>query len=217
MKDLVKKFLSDSEREMIKESVKKVEKTTAGEIVPMVVSSSGSYPLSGVIGGLAISVPLALLGDFFIGPKVAAFVRDIWVFLGLETVLFILSYLLVNNVNRLKRLFIPDGEMLEQVRTAAIASFYREGLYRTKQETGVLIYVSIFEHMVWVLGDRGIHEKVGQGAWNGIVAMITDGIKNGRQGEAICAAVARAGEITTEHFPVMPGDTDELPNLITGK
>ncbi len=217
MKDLVTKFLSDPDRAKIKESVKKVERTTAGEIVPMVVSTSGSYPLSGVIGGLALSVPLALLGDFFIGPMVADFVRDIWVFLGLETVLFMLSYLLVNNVDRLKRLFIPDGEMLEQVRTAAIASFYREGLYRTKQETGVLIYVSIFEHMVWVLGDRGIHEKVGQGAWNGIVAMIIEGIKKGRQGEAICAAVDRAGEIMTEHFPVTPGDTDELPNLITGK
>ena len=217
MKDLVQKFLSDSDREKIAESVKKVEKTTAGEIVPMVVSSSGSYPLSGVIGGLALSVPLALAGDFFIGPMIVAFVRDIWVFLGLETVLFVLAYLLVERVLRLKRLFIPEGEMLEQVRTAAIASFYREGLYRTKQETGVLIYVSIFEHMVWVLGDRGIHEKVGQDAWSGLVATIVDGIKKGKQGEAICEAVERTGAILREHFPVAPDDTDELPNLIAGK
>ena len=217
MKDLVKKFLSDTDRVKITESVQKVEKTTAGEIVPMVVSSSGSYPLSGVIGGLAISVPLALLGDFLIGPKVAAFVRDIWVFLGLETVLFLIAYLLVDRVLWLKRIFVPEGEMLDQVRTSAIASFYQEGLYRTKLETGVLIYVSIFERMVWVLGDRGINEKVGQGEWDGLVAIIIDGIRNNRQGEALCAAVERAGGILKEHFPVRPGDTDELPNLITGK
>ena len=59
--------------------------------------------------------------------------RDIWVFLGLETVLFILSYLLVNNVNRLKQLFIQNGSA-GAVRTAAIANFYRKGLYRTNRK-----------------------------------------------------------------------------------
>ena len=217
MKDLVKKFLSGPESEKIAESVKKVEKTTAGEIVPMVVSSSGNYPLSGLIGGLAISIPIALLGDYFLGPLVFPFLRDIWVFLGMETVLFIIAYLLVGNVLWLKRIFIPDGEMLDQVRTAAVASFYHEGLYRTKDETGVLIYVSIFERMVWVLGDRGINGKVGAGAWDGLVATIVEGIRNKKQGEAICAAVESAGVILREHFPIKPGDKDELPNLITGK
>jgi putative membrane protein len=217
MKDLVKNFLSDTERAMIIESVNRAEKQTIGEIVPMIVSSSGSYPLSAVIGGLALSVPLALLGAYFAAPFVRFTMSDLWVFLGIEVVLYTLGHLLVARVPWLNRLFIPAAEMADHVRTTAIAGFYLNGLYRTKHETGVLIYISIFEKRVWVLGDRGINEKVGEDAWAGLVDMIIDGIKNNRQGKAICGAVDRAGEILREHFPITPDDTDELPNLIEKK
>ncbi len=217
MKNLVHKFLADEDRARITATVKKVEGTTSGEIVPMVVSSSGAYPLSGVIGAMALSVPIAIVGTYFAGPLVRVIMRDLWVFLGMEAVLFLAGYLLVDNVMWLRRLFISEDEMLDGVRTAALASFYEKGLYRTKDETGVLIYVSIFERKVWVLGDRGIHARVGEGAWKELVSLIVDGIKNGRQGDAICQAVERAGEILKTHFPVRKGDTDELPNLIEGK
>ncbi|MBP7737479.1 MAG: TPM domain-containing protein [Spirochaetes bacterium] len=217
MKNLVNRFLTEEDRARITATVKKVEGTTSGEIVPMVVSSSGAYSLSGVIGAMALSVPIAIVGTYFAGPLVRVVMGDLWVFLGIEAVLFLAGYLMFGNVALLRRLFISEDEMLDEVRTAALASFYEKGLHRTKDETGVLIYVSIFERKVWVLGDRGIHAKVGDDAWKEIVAMIVDGIKNGRQGEAICRAVERAGEVLRTHFPVKKGDRDELPNLIEGK
>jgi putative membrane protein len=217
MKDLVKGFLSDAEKARIVESVNRAEKQTIGEIVPMIVSSSGHYPLSGVLGGLALSVPLALLAAYFVAPLARFPMRDMWVFLGIEILLFTLCYLLAAHVPWIKRHFIPAAEMADQVRTAAIAGFYLNGLYRTKHETGVLVYISIFERRVWVLGDRGINEKVGEDAWAGIVDMITAGIRDRRPAEAICGAVDRAGEILRKHFPITPDDTDELPNLIQGK
>jgi putative membrane protein len=217
MKNMVNKFLTEGDRAKITGTVKKAEKTTSGEIVPMVVSSSGKYPLSGVIGALALSVPLSLPGAYFIGPLIRMGTRDMWLFLGIETVLFLIGYLLVNNVLWLKRMFISRQEMHDEVRMAALASFYQNGLYRTKHETGVLIYISIFEQKVWVLGDRGIHVKVGDDAWKEIVSIITDGIKNKKQADAICRAVERTGDILKNHFPIKPGDKDELPNLIEGK
>lgn len=217
MKNLVNRFLTEEDRARITATVKKVERTTSGEIVPMVASSSGAYPLSGVIGAMALSVPIAIVGTYFAGPLVRVIMRDLWVFLGMEAVLFLLGYVLVGNVMWLRRLFISEDEMQNGVRTAALASFYEKGLHRTKDETGVLIYVSIFERKVWVLGDRGIHARVGEGAWKELVSLIVDGIKNGRQGDAICRAVERAGEILRTHFPVRKGDRDELPNLIEGE
>jgi putative membrane protein len=217
MKNLVHKFLTDDDRARITATVKKVEGTTSGEIVPMVVSSSGAYPLSGVIGAMALSVPVSIVGTYFIGPMVRVVMRDLWVFLGMEAVLFLAGYLLVSYVMAVKRLFISGDEMLDEVRTAAQASFYEKGLHRTRDETGVLIYISVFERKVWVLGDRGIHARVGEDVWKELVSMIVDGIKNGRQGDAICRAVERAGDILKTHFPVRKGDRDELPNLIEGE
>lgn len=217
MKNLVSKFLTENERSRITETVKKAEQATAGEIVPMIMSSSGNYPLAGVIGALALSVPLALTGAYFIGPLMRMGTRDMWLFLGIESVLFLAAYLLVSNVLWLKRLFVSHQEMHDEVRTAALASFYENGLHRTRNETGVLIYISIFERKVWVLGDRGIHNKVGEDSWKEIVSIVAGGIKSGKQGDAVCRAVERAGEILKSHFPIRPGDTDELPNFIEGK
>lgn len=217
MKDLVKHFLSEEDRTRITDAVKKAEKITVGEIVPMVVSSSGEYPLASVIGALTFSVPLSMAGTYFAGPHFDLWMRDMWVFLALEAVLFGAFHLLVKNILWLRRLFTSRAEIEESVCRSAVASFYQSGLYRTKNETGVLIYISIFERTVWVLGDRGINEKVGREAWGELVSMITDGIRSGKQADAICRAVGRAGDILKEHFPITPGDTNELPDLITGQ
>lgn len=202
---------------MISGSVKKAEAATAGEIVPMVVSSSGEYPLAAVIGALALSVPLSMIGTYFAGPLFDLFMRDMWVFLGIEAILFIISYLLVKNLLWLRRAFTSRAEIEDQVCRAAVANFYLSGLYRTKDETGVLIFISIFERTVWVLGDRGINEKVRQDAWGELVSIITEGIKSGNQARAICRAVERAGEILHDHFPISPDDKNELPDLIAGR
>lgn len=217
MKNVVDTFLAENEKARIIECVKDAEKTTAGEIVPMVVSSSGIYSLSAVIGALALSMPCSLPGAYLLGPLAGLGSHDMWVFLSLEIVLFIIGYFLVKNVWVLRRLFISDHEMHDEVRKAALMNFYLKGLHRTRDETGVLIYISIFEQKVWVLGDRGIHEKVGDDAWKEIVSIITEGIKDKRQADAICRAVKRTGEILNRHFPVKSDDTDELPGLITGK
>ncbi|HPL17994.1 MAG TPA: TPM domain-containing protein [Spirochaetota bacterium] len=211
------RFLSEDDRARITDAVKKAEKSTSGEIVPMVVSASDRYPLASVIGALGLSIPLALPGAWFLGPLAGMGRHDMWIFLGVETVLFLVAYLLVDNVLWLRRLFISEQEMMDEVRTAALASFYQNGLHRTRDETGVLIFISVFEKKVWVLGDRGIHGKVGDDSWKEIVSMITEGIKNRKQGDAICRAVERAGEILAKHFPIKAGDRDELPNLIEGK
>lgn len=217
MKNLVNRFLTEEDRIRITEAVRKAEKTTSGEIVPMVVSSSGRYPLSGVIGALALSLPPALAGAYFIGPLAGTGTRDMWVFLGLEIPLYLAGYFLTVALPCLRRLFIPAREMDEEVRASAMASFYRSGLHRTRDETGVLIYVSLFERRVWVLGDRGINQKVGQDSWDEIVSIVTGGVREGTQGAALCRAVERTGEILAAHFPVRPEDRDELPNLIEGE
>ncbi len=55
MKHLADKFLSDSDKERIRNAVKEVEKTTSGEIVPMIASTSYTYPASNFIGGFTFA------------------------------------------------------------------------------------------------------------------------------------------------------------------
>jgi len=104
--------------------------------------------------------------------------------------------------------------MGEEVREAAHVQFFRKGLYRTREETGVLIYISVFERRVWVLGDRGINAVIPEAHWNGVVGMIVQAIKGGRQTEGICRAVGEVASILQGKFPIKRGDQNELENLI---
>jgi putative membrane protein len=215
MKDPAGQFLTDEERDRVRSAVTEAERTTSGEIVPMIVSSSYHYPMADVLGGVAISLPLALIVTPLVGRWFWIGAQNMWLFLAFFIALFFLFHQVVKRTPWLKRLFVSPTDIEEEVEEAAIVNFFREGLYRTREETGVLIFVSLFEHRVWVLADRGINEKVEKGKWSEIVQGIVAGIREWLQADAICNAVKQTGELLKTHVPKKPDDKDELKNLIS--
>jgi putative membrane protein len=214
MKDLAKKFLTDDERARVNAAVQEAEKLTAGEIVVMIISASYHYPMANVIGATVFALALALIFTVLVGEWLWIGGQNMWLFLGFLTVLFILFHEVIKRTPWLKRVFISEREIKEEVEESAITNFFNKGLYRTRDETGVLVLISVFEHKVWVLADKGINARVQDGQWDDIVKMIVEGIKQKRQADSTCEAVEKIGGILKEHFPVKPDDTDELKNLI---
>jgi len=204
----VESFLSASDKEAIKAAVREVESKTSGEIVPMVVPMSYSYSAAAMRAGLVLGGIMALVIAFLTGRN------DMWSLSGLFIALYLIVSALAVRVHPLLRLFIMEGEMQEEVEEGALGAFYRNELYKTRDKTGVLIYISVFERKVWVLADSGINEKVDTGCWQEIVNIITKGIKVNKQGESICQAVRKCGDILYEHFPQKSDDSNELKNLI---
>ncbi len=180
----------------------------------MVVPHSYHYPMANVLGAASFSLPLSILFTYFSGYFFWLGSQNMWIFMGTFGIFFICFHALIKRTPSLKRRFVAKDEMEEEVQEAAITSFFKEGLYRTREETGILIFISVFEHKVWVLADRGINAKVPQESWKEIVDHIVQGIKQRRHADAICEAVEAAGRLLAEHFPVRPDDTDELRNLI---
>jgi len=204
------------DKKKIQKAVEDAEQQTSGEIIPMVVSSSYHYPMANVIGATAVSLPLSIIFTPLIGGQLWLGTQNMWIFIILFSVMFALLHWLINLVPWFKRIFISPGEIEEEVQEVATTAFFKKGLYRTRDETGVLMFISIFERKVWVLADRGINEKVAKDQWQKIVQHIINGIKHNRQADAICEAVDMVGKLLKTHFPVKPDDTDELPNLIIG-
>jgi putative membrane protein len=135
-------------------------------------------------------------------------------FLSVLAPAFLLGHWVVKHIPWLKRIFISNREMAEEVEEAAITNFFNRGLYRTKDGTGILIFISVFERKVWVLADAGIDAKVASDHWQSVVAGITKGIRNKQAAAAICLAVDTIGRTLAKHFPVAPDDIDELENVI---
>ncbi|ACN17435.1 conserved hypothetical protein [Desulforapulum autotrophicum HRM2] len=214
MKSLAQQFLSDQDRKKIIQTVKEAEQKTAGEIVPMVVSHSYTYPMADVICGVVFALPISLVLTHYIGGWLWIGDRNCLFFIGVFAVCFMAFHQACKNISWLKRQFISQREIQEEVEEAATTSFFREGLHRTRYGTGVLIFISVFERRVWVLGDQGINSKVSKDQWDKIIHIITRGIKYKNQAEAICHAVKEVGQLLQVNFPIRQDDQNELKNLI---
>ncbi len=202
------KFFNKEEQQKIEAAVKTAEKKTSGEIVPMVVDSSYDYPRAELIGGGTLALAVGLIISWIFGGE------SIWWFLPVFIVGFFIFQQLIRSLPGLKRKLIHPNELTAEVKEKALVSFIEQGLHETRDRTGVLILISLFEHRVQVLADSGINEKVPEHTWEDIVEIIIDGLKSGTACEATCKAIERCGELLQEHFPGKDDDTDELPNLI---
>jgi len=204
------KFFTEAEQERIHQAVIGAESKNSGEIVPMIVTSSARYTeieLLGLIAGLlAGMIAERIWSDPWGSPLL-----NLWPVAGA-----LLGFLLCR-IPAIKRLLVSKSRVTEAMHATCLAAFTQHGLHYTKDHTGILILISLLEHRVQVLADRGINQKVAPGTWNEIVGMITAGIKSGHASDAFCKAIERCGEILATHFPRQPDDKDELPNRLVTK
>ncbi|WP_147819592.1 TPM domain-containing protein [Salidesulfovibrio onnuriiensis] len=201
-------FLTAEEQRKIIECVKDVETRTSGEIVPVIASESYHYPSAVAFGSLLLGVAAAVAACMYLGSE------DMWMFLAIFLGAYCVFQIVLRYASILKKPFVSRRQMAEEVDEAAITNFYLNGLHHTRDQTGIIIYVSVYERMVQVLADKGINDKVDPQVWNEVVRIVTKGIRTGAPADGICQAIARCGELITEHFPIKADDTDELPNLI---
>ncbi|MBU0675424.1 MAG: hypothetical protein KJ950_12335 [Proteobacteria bacterium] len=201
-------FFSPEEKQMISDAVHQVEQRTSGEVAVMVVDESDSYPESRLLAGLIIGTTLSLAITEALAPD------SLWIFLAGSIGLGILFGFLTEGVPPLKRFFIPTPRLEALVRTRAEKAFYDQGLYKTRDETGVLFFLSLFERKIWVLADRGIYEKIDRDELQGFASRIGRGIRQGHAAQTIVEMIGEAGSLLALHFPIKNDDTNELSNEV---
>jgi uncharacterized membrane protein len=103
-----------------------------------------------------------------------------------------------------------------RVRATAERAFERLGMTDTRDRNGVLFFIVPSRRRFVVLGDEGIHAKVGQSFWDDISAALSPSFHEGRYTEGLVAAIDEVGQQLAEHFPPHAdgGDRDELPNTV---
>jgi len=205
-------YFTPEEQEQIRQAVAAAEKATSGEIATMVVPRSDSYreavTLAAVLGAATVALIIAVISHHV----------TIWSYLPLTMLLFFPLQLLVRRFPALQRPFIAPSRLHEAVQERAVRAFYEKGLYRTRDETGILIFISLFEHKVWILGDRGINARIPADYWQELVQLLVAGLKAGRAADALCEVITRCGNELALHFPRKDDDTNELQDkLLTGR
>jgi uncharacterized membrane protein len=101
------------------------------------------------------------------------------------------------------------------VRRAAERAFRRLRMERTRERNGVLVFVATRRRALAVVGDRGIHERVGEEFWRGTVQALCQAFRQGDPTGGTVRAVETIGRALAQHFPLGSGpDPNELPDSV---
>jgi putative membrane protein len=212
-------MFSPHDLDAIREAVQRAERRTRGEIVPMVVPVSARYRDTSYLGGLILAlVALAVLLSLNYGWGRWRWADHYpgWIMIGALAAYALGSF--IGRFPRIIRLLTSDTRMAMKVRLRAERAFYEQGLHRTKEGTGILIFLSILERRVEILADQAIDARVPPGTWETLVHDLVQGVRSNRQTEAFCDVIARCGDLLAVHFPSRGGhNPNELPDeLIRG-
>ncbi len=201
------RFFPAEARERVARAVRDAEARSLGQIVPVVVERSGRYPEVPWIGAVllaALATAVAEISGLGVTMWELPFVQLAAGFAGA----------LLSRLAPLKRFLAGRGDLEAAVHSRAGQAFLENGLTRTARGTGVLVFASLLERRAVVLGDHGIHEKMGDEGWRQGVEALVAGIGRGDPAAGFCDAIGLVGAKLAEHFPRPGGGAapNELPD-----
>jgi putative membrane protein len=195
---------SAQDKARITEAIHQAEKSTSGEFVAVVARASDHY----------IFVPLlwsALISLLLPGACLLLEVPLRWVQLyQIQLLTFIVLAVLLMSIPGLHLKLVPARVKHARASRLAKAQFYQQGVQLTPHHSGVLFFVSLAERYVEIVADKGIHEKLGEARWKGIIDRFVGKVSRGRVVDGFVEAIGACGAAMAEHYPPDPTVTDEL-------
>ena len=199
--------LSASDRARLSAAIRAAEARTSGEIVCVLArtSSLGATALPVVIAAvLALAVPWLLM---------ALTALSVQLILSIQVLAF-LAALAVAGLPAVQAALMPRAARRALAHRAAMEQFAIRGVARTRQRTGILIFVSLAERYARIVADDGIAARVPRAQWQGAVDALVAHMREGKVADGFIAAVGICGEVLATHFPSSGGGGDELPDRI---
>lgn len=214
MKSIVSKF-SKEDRDRIVAAVVDAEGKTSGEIVPFIVEQSDIYEdaewRGAVLCSIIVFCLLVALREW----------TTIWLPLEITTIGLAtltsgaVGFLLVRFVPFLKVAFAGKHLIEHRVAQRAAEAFIHEEVFRTRDRTGILLFVSLLEHRVLVVGDSGINAKVSQADWHDIVQRVIRGTQDGKIIDGLVDAIGQCGNLLERHgLKRRKDDRDEISDSL---
>lgn len=216
---IAKLHLDDAALNKIQYAVQEEEKRTTGEIACAVTPESATYAFyelaaSMITGALCFGIMLALSTPIIRWLNTLFWEVPVWLYPLMCGTAFLVAvpliYALVN-IPAFDRLVIPPAARSAATWKRAMRCFAESGVYKTREQSGVLIFVSYLERNVHILADSGIAAKIEQEKWDAIAATLAEELSEGNAADAFCNAIHACGELLAATFPPHPLDNpDEL-------
>lgn len=187
--------------------VKKAEQATDAELVTVLAPASDGYRFIPTLWAalLAMLTPLVIHElDFWLGWKEILMIQwGVWLVL---TALF--------QWTPIKMRLVPQSVKQHRASMMARLQFIEQGLHRTRDRLGVLIFVSVAEHHVEILVDDGVAQHIEDKVWEEIIEEFVAKVRSGKVEAGFVECVERTGEVLSDVFPPTHARNDLSDDLI---
>jgi putative membrane protein len=211
------KLLTKSEQDRVAAAIKSAESKTSAEVVVCIATRSGRYDRGEDLIGVVVAL-MCVAGAWlaFQGAHDEswglALNLGLLPILGIIVVGFSFGAAVATFLPALSLFFSSRAEMQSNVHDRARIAFQEIGVRGTRAATGVLIYVSLLERTVSVIGDHGITDAIDNESWDKLRDTVIAGLAKGQATEGLCNAIEQAGAVLAENMPGSHDDVDELGN-----
>ncbi len=209
---MARQQISPQDHARVTAAIGAAEKRTDGEIYCVLAHASDGYFFPAAL----VAVLGILLAGLVLGFALEAWWLSIRLthFAAAQLLAAAAALLLLWAMPSLRIRLVPHRLRFEAAHANASRQFLAHNIHLTRSRTGVLIFVSLAERYAEVVADSGIDERVGQSVWDDAVQGLTQSAADGRIADGFVKAIETVGAVLSEHFPVSPGDTDELENRL---
>lgn len=210
----IQRYLSDEELKRIEDTISRIEESTSGEIVPVIVKRSSS------VGHVPLT--LTLLITLLIIIAEVPFSDWLWVmpWMWLWPLLLVAVYYVSHvfaKVPWIQKHLVPERDEVMQVHQRAHLEFYTNKVHRTQEGTGVLIFISVMEKKAVILADEEIAKRLPKDIWDQVLSGLRENLHQGRWGEGFVQAIENCGQHLKTHFPITLSNQNELKNHLVIK
>jgi putative membrane protein len=203
--------VDDGLRRDIVEAVQAIEKGSAAEVVVTVVPRSA--------GHWDVALAAALAAVFAVQAAVAAFFDDTSAaHVALDSaVVALAAAALVRGLPAVERLLLPRRLSARRVEAGAESAFCRQGIFRTRAHTGVLVYLSLLEQRAVILPDDALVRALPAEALEALRAQAAALFVQPEPRAALLALLDHLRRLGARYLPPGPDDANELPDAaVTG-
>ena len=108
-----------------------------------------------------------------------------------------------------------ESKCKEDILDHAAFIFKKLEMHKTEQRNAILFYIALKDHKFAVIGDAGIHAKVGDEFWEKVKNEMIPFFKEGRLADGLINGISKAGLELKNYFPYQTNDKNELDNEIS--
>lgn len=200
-------LMDEADKARVQAAIAEIERVSGAEVVVAVGRRSDDY--GAVRGLLSLCLGIVLANGALYGwPAMPAWGALLTVFAASAA-----GFILLGHAQFWWR-FVPQPLRAEAVHRRAMQTFTERGIYRTRDGTGILILLSVFERQAVILGDAAIHQRIGEGGWQEYVQAITTAVKEGRAAAGIIDVLEGLEPILKDLAPRREDDSNELADEV---